>query len=132
MHEPSDLAPPDARRLRPRSSPIGALGALLGLLAIASLGRVGSSAVPSAGTPSSEPRASGPGAPRASAVGPLDLNRASAAELERLPRIGPSLAARIVADREARGPFRSVAELDRVVGVGPATLAAVSGLVSVE
>lgn len=52
----------------------------------------------------------------------IDLNRADAEELERLPGIGPALAARIVADREQNGPFRSVDELDRVIGVGPATV----------
>jgi len=53
---------------------------------------------------------------------PLDLNRASAAELERLPGIGPVLAARIVAYRDSIGRFRSVDELDRVRGIGPALL----------
>lgn len=54
--------------------------------------------------------------------GALDLNRASTAELELLPRIGPRLAERIVADRRANGPFRSVDDLDRVPGIGPRTL----------
>jgi len=54
----------------------------------------------------------------------VDLDRAPAAELVRLPRIGPSLAARIVADREERGPFGSLAALGRVPGIGEATLAA--------
>src|SRR3970282_1179927 len=47
--------------------------------------------------------------------------RASAAELTRLPRVGPALAARIVADREARGPFGSLDGMRRVPGVGAAT-----------
>jgi competence protein ComEA len=57
-----------------------------------------------------------------SAPGPLiNVNRASAAELEALPRIGPALAARIVADREANGPFSTVDALEsRVKGIGPA------------
>lgn len=49
----------------------------------------------------------------------LDLNTADAPALAQLPGIGPELAARIVADREARGRFNSVDELDRVPGVGP-------------
>jgi competence ComEA-like helix-hairpin-helix protein len=53
----------------------------------------------------------------------LNLNRATVVELEGLPGIGPSLARRIVADREARGAFATVAALDRVPGVGPALLA---------
>lgn len=52
----------------------------------------------------------------------LDINRATAAELELLPRIGPKLAQRILEDRRARGPFRSVDELDRVPGIGPRTI----------
>lgn len=53
----------------------------------------------------------------------IDLDRASVSELERLPGIGPVLAARIVADRDARGPFGSPDGLLRVSGVGPRTLA---------
>lgn len=53
---------------------------------------------------------------------PVDLDVATAEEIERLPGIGPALAARIVADREANGPFGSSAGLDRVKGVGPALL----------
>jgi competence protein ComEA len=62
-------------------------------------------------------------APPPEARAPLDVNAADAAALERLPGIGPALAARIVADREARGPFRRVEDLDRVSGIGAATLA---------
>jgi competence protein ComEA len=50
------------------------------------------------------------------------VNEASAQELERLPRVGPALARRIVADRAARGAYRSLEELGRVPGIGPATL----------
>lgn len=52
----------------------------------------------------------------------VDLDRASAAELVRLPRIGPTLARTIVADREAHGPFGSLEGLGRVRGIGPGTL----------
>jgi competence protein ComEA len=52
----------------------------------------------------------------------MDVDRATAEELTRLPRIGPALAARIVAEREARGPFGSLEGLRRVSGMGPATL----------
>ncbi|NIM52546.1 MAG: hypothetical protein GTO22_25415 [Gemmatimonadales bacterium] len=55
----------------------------------------------------------------------IDVDRAGADELTRLPRIGPALAGRIVADREAAGPFGSLEALDRVPGVGPALLAAI-------
>lgn len=52
----------------------------------------------------------------------IDPNRASVDELQRLPRVGPALAARIVAHREAHGALRSLADLDAVPGVGPALL----------
>ena len=55
----------------------------------------------------------------------VDLDRASAEELARLPRVGPGLAARMVDDREANGPFGSLEGLDRVSGVGPGLLQAI-------
>ena len=52
----------------------------------------------------------------------IDVDRATAAELERLPGIGPSLASRIVADREQNGLFGTAEALRRVKGIGPRTL----------
>ncbi len=49
----------------------------------------------------------------------IDLNLAGPGDFEQLPGIGPSLARRIVEDRQAIGPFRSVDELKRVPGIGP-------------
>ncbi|MGQ0538314.1 MAG: ComEA family DNA-binding protein [Gemmatimonadaceae bacterium] len=49
----------------------------------------------------------------------VDVDRATAAELDRLPRIGPKLAQRIVADRDSHGAFGSVIALTRVNGIGP-------------
>ena len=49
----------------------------------------------------------------------MDLDRASLAELDELPGIGPALAARIVADRELHGPFGSLDALQEVKGIGP-------------
>ena len=53
----------------------------------------------------------------------IDLDRATARDLERLPGIGPALAARIIADRAERGAFLSPDALLRVRGIGPRTLA---------
>lgn len=53
---------------------------------------------------------------------PIDLNRATKEQLEALPGIGPALAQRIIDDRTARGPFRSVDDLDRVSGIGKKTI----------
>lgn len=52
----------------------------------------------------------------------VDLDSASASEIEALPGVGPALAARIVADRAARGGFGGLQGLDRVPGVGPALI----------
>ncbi|MDF3053644.1 MAG: Helix-hairpin-helix DNA-binding class 1 [Geminicoccaceae bacterium] len=60
----------------------------------------------------------------------LNVNRATAVELEALPGIGPALARRIVADREARGPFATVQALDRVPGIGSALVARLGKWVS--
>jgi competence protein ComEA len=56
----------------------------------------------------------------------IDPNRATAVELARLPRVGLSLAQRIVADRDSNGAYHSLADLDRVSGIGPGLLAAIS------
>ena len=52
----------------------------------------------------------------------LDIDTATARELEALPGIGSTLAQRIVDDRESRGPFGAVESLDRVRGIGPRTI----------
>jgi competence protein ComEA len=50
----------------------------------------------------------------------VDLDAADSAAIEQLPRIGPTLARRIVADRDSNGAFGSIAGLERVRGIGPA------------
>ena len=114
------------RDVRPVSSPIAACGVILVAIALGAL--------------ASRHRAERPSqapvvlvaAPAEEESGPLDVNRASADALEALPRIGPSLARRIVEDRDARGPFRDVDDLDRVRGVGPATVEAIRALVTAD
>lgn len=62
--------------------------------------------------------------------GKVDVDLADAAALEGLPRIGPVMAARIVANRDSLGPFGSLKELQRVKGVGPALARVVSPYVT--
>lgn len=69
--------------------------------------------------------------PDADGPGPVNLNRANAADLEALPGVGPVLAARIVADRDVHGPFASLADLARVPGVGQAIVTGLDGLATV-
>lgn len=73
-----------------------------------------------------------PGATDPSRGAKLNLNTATTAQLELLPGIGPSLAARIVAYRAANGRFTSIADLDKVDGIGPKTLERLSPLVTVD
>jgi competence protein ComEA len=65
----------------------------------------------------------------ASPTAPLDLNSATAEQLDALPGIGPATAAKIVDFRQAHGPFHSVEELDAVPGIGPARIEQLKGLV---
>jgi DNA uptake protein ComE-like DNA-binding protein len=55
--------------------------------------------------------------------GPVDMDVASADEIESLRHIGPTLARRIVADRDSFGPFGSSDGLLRVKGIGPSMVA---------
>jgi len=54
--------------------------------------------------------------------GTININRASAKELERLPGIGPVLASRIVQFRSANGSFLTVEDLGKVPGIGNSKL----------
>jgi competence protein ComEA len=93
----------DVATLQPaRRSPDGAAGRLVW---------VGTSA------PTSSPAAMARACAR-----PPDVNRAAAADLLCLPGIGSVLAERIVAERTAHGPFRDVADLARVKGLGAARI----------
>jgi competence protein ComEA len=64
-------------------------------------------------------------------TGLINLNQATAAELDELPDIGPVLAERIIAFREANGGFRSVSDLQQVSGIGEKTFAGLEDLVTV-
>ena len=57
----------------------------------------------------------------ASLTAQININRATPAELQRLPGVGPKMSQRIVDERE-RAPFQSVDDLRRVPGIGPKTL----------
>jgi competence ComEA-like helix-hairpin-helix protein len=58
----------------------------------------------------------------------VDINTASYEELQKLPRIGPKLAERIIAHR----PYKSVDDLDKVPGIGPATIKQLKPLITIE
>jgi competence protein ComEA len=71
-----------------------------------------------------------PGAPSARTV--VNINTADAAALDSLPGVGPSTAAKIVADRETNGPFASADDLGRVSGIGPKKLEALKDYIRVQ
>jgi competence ComEA-like helix-hairpin-helix protein len=62
----------------------------------------------------------------APSAGGVNINAADASGLQNLPGIGPSKANAIVADRTSNGPFASCSDLQRVRGVGPATVAGIA------
>ncbi len=61
----------------------------------------------------------------------IDLNRADAATLQTLPGIGPVLAARVIAHREAHGRFQQPSDLLDVPGIGPKRFAQLARMISV-
>jgi len=91
--------------------------------------------VPTTGQDAPDGAASGAGSEVPSATlpdGRLDLNSATAADLEELPGVGPVLAGRIVAHRDQHGPFAETSQLRDVSGIGEAKWAALRDLVGVR
>jgi len=64
--------------------------------------------------------------------GKVNINTASAAELETLPRIGPSMAQRIIDYRQQNGPFKSIEDIKNVRGIGDATFEGLKELITVQ
>ena len=63
--------------------------------------------------------------------GLIHINKATAADFDKLPGIGPTLSARIVDWREANGGFKSVDDLRRVSGIGDKLFAGIKTLVTI-
>jgi competence protein ComEA len=77
---------------------------------------VGEPVPPSA--PAGEPSSS---SPPSDSGAPVNINNASAEDLQTLPGIGPTRAEQIIAYREAHGGFKTIEEIQEVPGIGPAT-----------
>ena len=93
-----------------------------------------SAAAPAAGAaePSEPAPQAAAAAPAASGSGGININTASATELQQLPGIGPSKAAAIIEFRTANGLFASCSALQNVTGIGPATVAQVEPACTVQ
>lgn len=79
--------------------------------------------------PVTEPTHSGPSTVQPTEPQRIAINTATAAELEQLPGVGASMAERIVAYRTQHGPFKTLADLDAVSGIGGALLERLQPLV---
>lgn len=64
------------------------------------------------------------------AKGAISLNRASLADIQRLPGVGPALGQRILDWRQAHGSFRKLDDLLEVKGIGPKKFAKLQGMLS--
>jgi len=87
---------------------------------------------PAVAPPADAPAADSTSSAPAAKPGSININKATAAELENLTGIGPTKAAAIKADRDANGPFASCSDLQRVNGVGPATVASIGDMCAVK
>ena len=74
---------------------------------------------------------SAPASQQGSTAGPVNLNSATAAQLDALPGVGPATARAIITYRSSKGPFARVEDLLNVPGIGPAKLDAMRGMVTV-
>jgi competence ComEA-like helix-hairpin-helix protein len=63
---------------------------------------------------------------------PLDLNRATAQDLDAVPGLGPALAQRLVNYRQAHGPFKKIADLEEVPGFGAKKVAGIKPYVTIS
>jgi competence protein ComEA len=61
----------------------------------------------------------------------VNINTATASELETLPGVGEVTAQRIIEYREANGPFESIEEIQEVSGIGPKTFAGMEEMITV-
>ena len=71
-------------------------------------------------------------APKPSDPSKMNINTADAAQLVDLPGIGPAIAQAIIEHREAKGPFKTVEDIQNVKGIGPKKFEAIKDKIAVE
>lgn len=137
------VATPGVYTLPPNARLIDVIAASGGLAANADMttlnlaSRLGdgeSITIPELGAASQETQATAPVASTsvAASAGRININSASAAELEELPGIGPVLASRIVESRTQEGTFASVDDLIRIKGISQSMVEELAPLISVD
>ncbi len=149
VHVVGAVAAPGVQRLPAGARVVDAVDAAGGASPNADLGRINLAAVLTDGQqvyvlrPGEAPPAPVAGAPDGAQVGGggtdgtggagglINLNSASAAQLEELPGVGPATAEAIIAHRDQNGPFASVDELLDVRGIGEAKLEQLRDLATV-
>lgn len=62
----------------------------------------------------------------------VNINTATALELQRIPKVGPKLSSRIIEMRNSRGPFKTTEEIKLVAGIGDATYEKIKGYITVK
>jgi competence protein ComEA len=77
------------------------------------------------------PKPPAPAAAPATAAAPVNLNTATAADLQKLPGIGPAMATRILEYRQKNGGFKKIEELMNVQGIGEKSFLKLKALVSI-
>lgn len=98
---------------------------------------VGTEALPAGTAEGGSDVSGGSGAGAAGGAGPggsdgqININTATATQLEELPGIGPATATKIIDFREKNGPFASIDALEEVPGIGPAKVEALRDVATV-
>ncbi|ABZ85139.1 competence protein [Heliomicrobium modesticaldum Ice1] len=77
-------------------------------------------------------KSGGSSSKQAGASALININQADAAELDRLPGVGPSTAQKIIQYRETKGPFQCIEDLQNVPGIGPKKFADLKEMITVD
>jgi len=132
------VATPGVYTLPPRSLVNDALKAAGGAAADADLEKINLAQelrdqqqihVPRKGEAAPQQPTTGPGSPAAKKI---NINTATLAELDTLPKIGPATAQHIIDYRAKNGPFKKIEDLKNVSGIGDATFDGLRDLITVE